>query len=36
MPRIQMTKTARLALGFLLFYLIFLLALILVRFIRTL
>ncbi len=35
MPRIQMTKTTKIALFFLKFYLVFLLVLIVVRFIKT-
>jgi hypothetical protein len=35
MPRVQMTKTTRIALYFLRFYLIFLVVLIFVKFIRT-
>ena len=35
MPRVQMTKMARITLYFLRFYLVFLLILILVRFLRT-
>jgi hypothetical protein len=35
MPRIKITRTARVALYFLRFYLLFLIALILVKFIRT-
>ncbi len=35
MPRVQMTRTVRIALYFLRFYLIVLLALILVKFLRT-
>ena len=35
MPRIEMTKTTKIALYFLRFYLVFLLALILVKFLKT-